>query len=73
MKYLPINKKDIEGNFDITIDSKNTIPYKYYFEIYKGKVYRISKIGDEEWRADEMPFKHNEIPFIQFNYEQKTV
>ena len=48
----------------LNIDIKNTIPYQYYFKKYKGKVYRVSKLGNEDWRIDEMPFK--EVPFVSF-------
>jgi hypothetical protein len=47
----------------IYIDSKNTIPYKYYVKKYKRIVYRISKLGNEDWRVDKMPFI--EMPFIK--------
>ena len=47
------------------IDIKNTIPYKYYFKKYKDKVYRVSKLGNKDWRVDEMPF--NEIPFVVYD------
>lgn len=59
---IKIDKKHIKGEYDLIIDIANTVPYKYFFKKEKGKVYRYSKIADEDWKKDEMPFI--EIPFV---------
>lgn len=59
---IKIDKKLLKGGHDLIVDIANTVPYKYFFKKEKGKVYRYSKIADEDWRKDEMPF--TKIPFV---------
>lgn len=65
MKFLPIKFEDIKGKFDLNINLEGTVPFKYFFKKIKNKIYRFSKIGNEEWRQEETPFTM--IPFIYFN------
>jgi len=60
-KFIKINKKILKGNYDLKIDIKNTIPYKEFFKKIGDKVYRYSKLGDEDWREDITPFI--EVPY----------
>ena len=63
MKYIRIKPEDIKGNYALMLtDVDKTVPYRYFFKKIKGKVYRMAKIGNEDWRVDEMPF--DEIPFV---------
>ena len=64
MKYLKLKPEDFEGKYDVKIDLSGTVPYHYFFKKIKNKVYRYSKMGNEDWREDLMPF--NEIPFTIF-------
>ena len=52
------------------VSLKDTIPYRYFFKKIRDKVYRFSQIGDEEWREDLMPFKHE--PFVYWNEPKGT-
>ena len=54
--------KDIEGSYDFKVSLKDTIPYRCFFEKIGDKVYRFSKLGDKDWRADLMPFK--DMPYV---------
>jgi len=60
-----VKPKDFKGNFELKVSLKDTIPYRYFFKKIRGKVYRFSQIGDEEWRKDLMPFKHE--PYVYWS------
>lgn len=53
MKYLPITKKDIEGEYNIEINAA-TIPYKEMFVKIKKRVYRCTKAGDDDWYCQKI-------------------
>ena len=64
---MKLKKEDIQSNIDVNIDLENSVPYTYFFRKIGNKVYRCSKIGNDKWREDLMPF--NEIPFIEYKGE----
>ena len=65
-----MKKQDIQGNYDLKVDLKNTVPYRYFFKKIGDKVYRFSKMGNEDWREDLMPFKQE--PFVYWVEGQHT-
>lgn len=65
---MKTKKKGSRSYYNLRVSLKNTVPYQYFFKKIKDKVYRFSKIGDEGWRQDLMPFKHE--PFIYWSDEK---
>jgi len=61
MKLMKLKKKDIKGAHHLNFSIKGTVPYRYFFKKIGDKVYKYSKIGDEEWREDLTPFE--DLPF----------
>lgn len=51
-----LTREEIESDYSIEVSAKDTVPYQYTFFKHAGKVYRASKIADEDWRVEEMPF-----------------
>ena len=58
-KYLKITPDMLEGAYNLIPDIHDTIAYKEHYIEYKGKKFRCTKLGNEEWKTQEIP----EFPF----------
>lgn len=59
-----MKKKDIRGNYNVKV-KKGMLPYWFFFKKIGDRVYRFSKVGNEEWRQDQMPF--DEEPYVYWS------
>lgn len=65
MKYLPIKRSDLKGEYDLTVDISKTVSFKRFWKKIGNKVYEYMKIGNEEWEERLTPYEME--PFIYFS------
>lgn len=60
-KYMKITPKMLEGAYNLKVDLKDTIPYQEHYIEYEGKKFRCTKLGNEEWKTQEI----SDFPFYK--------
>ena len=64
-KDKQIERIDVEGNFDLEVDIKDTAPYEYYYREWKGSIYLIYRYGEkDEWKEKKTLL--TELPYSTF-------
>lgn len=66
---MKITPKMFEEAYDLKVDLKDTIPYQVHYIELKGKKFRCTKLGSEEWKTQEIP----DFPFYKLPRDFKKL